>query len=116
MARYRITTHARADIEGLLEVSLEHWGEDGQARYESLIEDGLRTIAGAPMGVATRTRTELGSGIRSMHLRSLRKGRGVKDPVHVIFYRVDEDLVEIVRVLHERTEPARHLPPARKRR
>ena len=33
----------------------------------------------------------------------------VGKPVHVILYRaVEPDLVEIVRVLHERMEPSRH--------
>jgi toxin ParE1/3/4 len=34
----------------------------------------------------------------------------VRKPVHVLFYRVHESgLVEIVRVLHERMEPSRHI-------
>jgi toxin ParE1/3/4 len=34
----------------------------------------------------------------------------VRGPVHVLYYRVVRpDLVEIVRVLHERMEPSRHI-------
>ena len=34
----------------------------------------------------------------------------VRGPVHVLYYRVVRpDLVEIVRVLHERMEPGRHI-------
>jgi len=34
----------------------------------------------------------------------------VGDPVHVIFYRaLSPGLIEIVRVLHERMEPGRHI-------
>jgi toxin ParE1/3/4 len=38
----------------------------------------------------------------------------VRRPVHVIYYRLARDgVIEIVRVLHERMEPSRHLdePP-----
>jgi toxin ParE1/3/4 len=54
-----------------------------------------------------------------MHLRGAR-GRAaeeVRQPVHVIYFRtVAADMIEIIRVLHERMEPARHLrgkPPSK---
>lgn len=34
----------------------------------------------------------------------------VKRPIHVLYYRVaQKGVIEIVRVLHERMEPSRHL-------
>lgn len=37
-------------------------------------------------------------------------GAEVKRPVHVLYYRiVAPGLIEIVRVLHERMEPSRHV-------
>ena len=34
----------------------------------------------------------------------------VRRPVHVLYYRVgDEGVIEIVRVLHEKMDPSRHL-------
>jgi toxin ParE1/3/4 len=34
----------------------------------------------------------------------------VMHPVHVLYYRVDRDgVIEIVRILHERMEPARYV-------
>jgi toxin ParE1/3/4 len=73
----------------------------------------MRKIAAEPEGPATRRREELRPGIRSFHLRHARStdqaGR-VRRPVHVLYYRaVTPDLIEIVRVLHERMEPSRHL-------
>lgn len=61
----------------------------------------------------TRRREDLRPGIRSFHLRHARStdpaGR-VRRPVHVLYYRaVAPGLIEIVRVLHERMEPSRHL-------
>jgi toxin ParE1/3/4 len=51
--------------------------------------------------------------MRSYHLRYVRGGAAtttVRRPVHVLYYRVVErGLIEIVRVLHERMEPSRHI-------
>jgi toxin ParE1/3/4 len=69
-------------------------------------------VAGDPEGPAVRDRSDLAGGVRSLHLRHARtndpeaKGR----PVHILYYRVvRSDLVEIVRVLHERMEPSRYI-------
>jgi len=45
----------------------------------------------------------VGPGFGRRGLR--RKGCGS----HVIFYRIDGDIVRIVRVLHQRMDPSRHL-------
>lgn len=76
----------------------------------------MRKVAAEPEGSAARDRAELRPGIRSFHLRHARRedreGR-VRCPVHVLYYRaVAPDLTEIVRVLHERMEPSRHLVEA----
>jgi plasmid stabilization system protein ParE len=56
---------------------------------------------------------ELLRGIRSFHLRNAGADDPevkVRRPVHALYYRVVRpDLVEIVRVLHERMEPSRHM-------
>jgi toxin ParE1/3/4 len=52
-------------------------------------------------------------GIRSFHIRHARGDdpeAKVGKPVHILYYRVIEPgLIEIVRVLHERMEPSRHV-------
>lgn len=76
----------------------------------------MREIERDPNGPATRGRGELMRGLRSFHMRHVRAeelGPKVKRPVHLLYYRVRmPDLVEIVRVLHERTEPSRHIDEA----
>jgi toxin ParE1/3/4 len=116
MAGFRISAPAGRDLEQILATSLERWGEAGRARYAALLAGALRSIARDPTGSATRERTELSPGVRSMHLRYARGARRVKDPVHVIFYRRDADVVEVVRVLHERMEPTLHFGTRKTRR
>ncbi len=109
MSRLRISAPARDDLEDILATSLERWGVTGRARYAALLAAAMRRIARDPEGSATRDRVELSTGVRSLHIRDARGARGVKDPVHLIFYRVNADVVEVVRVLHERMEPTLHL-------
>jgi toxin ParE1/3/4 len=116
MARFRISGPARADLEHILATSLERWGEAGRARYAALIATAMRSIAGDPKSPTTRDRPELSRGVRSMHMRQARGSRSVKDPVHVIYYRTRDNVVEVVRVLHERMEPTLHIGTRTSRR
>jgi toxin ParE1/3/4 len=120
VARLRISGPARADLAAILSTSLERWGEMGRARYAALLVATMRAIARDPEGPTTRDRRALGPQLRSLHVRHARGRQAPHQPVHVIFFRATESIVEIVRVLHERMEPGRHLPaeraPRRRRR
>jgi toxin ParE1/3/4 len=90
-------------------------GRDARTRYGALLLAAMRRVAENPEGGATSDRGELRPGIRSFHIRHSRhesREAPVANPVHVLFYRVVQtSVVEIVRVLHERMEPARHIGP-----
>jgi toxin ParE1/3/4 len=110
MARVRLSGPAEVDLGNILATSLERWGVAGRTRYAALFAAAIRAIAARPTGPTTRARDELLPGIRSFHVRHVRGDQGVKAPVHVIYYRQSRsDLIEIVRVLHERMDPGRHL-------
>ena len=86
-------------------------GAEGQLRYAAVLAAAMRQVAAEPDGPLTRKRPDLRSGIRSFHVRHARRSEGAKvRPVHVLYYRVaKEGVIEIIRVLHERMEPGRHL-------
>jgi toxin ParE1/3/4 len=113
MARFRLSRLAEADLAHILATSEERWGMDGRLRYAAIIATAMRKVAAEPTGPVTRDRAELSTGIRSLHVRHARgrvREAKVRQPVHVFYYRaVAPGLVEIVRVLHERMEPSRHL-------
>jgi toxin ParE1/3/4 len=111
MATFRLSSPARADLEAILRASQERWGDDGRDRYARLISNGMRMVAEDPEAPTTRARNELFEGIRSLHVRHARTHGDVRAPVHVVFYRKSGDVIEIVRVLHERVDPSRHIEP-----
>jgi toxin ParE1/3/4 len=113
MARFRLARPAQVDLVNILSTSAERWGAEGRQRYADVLIAAMRQVAAEPHGPLTRKRPDLRSGIRSFHVRYSRRsveGGTVRKPVHVLYYRVaEEGVIEIVRVLHERMEPRRHL-------
>jgi toxin ParE1/3/4 len=113
MARFRLSRLAQADLARILATSAERWGIEGRRRYAAMLAAAMRKAAADPEGPTTRARAELAPRLRSLHLQYARaeasKAR-VRRPVHVLYYQViAPGLIEIVRVLHERMDPDRHL-------
>lgn len=115
MARYRLSDPAKADISSILRTSESRFGIEARLRYRGLLAEAFRRIANDPTDPVTADRSQLVVGLRSLHLRHARKDSQearVAAPSHLVYYRaLTPGLVEIVRVLHERMEPARHLVP-----
>jgi toxin ParE1/3/4 len=119
VARFRVSRLAQSDLVRILAASESRWGPEGRHRYAALIEAAMRQVADEPEGAATRDRNALRSGTRSLHLRYVRAGSSeakVKNPVHILYYRsVHPELVEIIRMLHERMDPSRHIGAMRQK-
>ena len=113
MARFRLARPAQIDLANILATSAERWGAEGRQRYAAVLAAAMRQVADQPEGPLTKKRPGLRSGIRSFHVRYTRRSAEearVRRPVHVLYYRVaQEGVIEIVRVLHDRMEPSRHL-------
>jgi toxin ParE1/3/4 len=112
-ARFRLSHPARADLGHILATSEGRWGIEGRRRYAAILAAAMRKVAADPEGPMTRDRSDLSPRVRSIHLRHARShgsAATVKAPVHILYYRVVRpDLVEIVRILHERMEPGQHV-------
>lgn len=114
MTTFRLARAARRDIELILADSDRTWGAEARHRYAALLIAAIRYVASDPDGRLTRDRSDLRPGIRSFHTRHVHRSPNVavKKPVHVLIYRRSgPERIEIVRVLHERMDTARHLEP-----
>lgn len=113
MARYRLSAPAKADIAAILRTNEERHGKQARIRYRARLTAAMRRVAADPRGHSTADRTELFPGIRSFHIRHSRdesREAPVANPAHAIYYRVlQPGVVEVVRVLHDRMEPGRHI-------
>lgn len=116
MARFRLARPAQVDVTNILAASVARWGVEARHRYASILATAMRAIAAEPDGPLTRVRADLFPGLRSFHVRYAAAGdpkAKVRQPVHVIYYRVaGPGVIEILRVLHERMDPSRHVDPS----
>ena len=116
MPQYRISNAARADIVDILRLSQAQFAEQAPQRYQSLIIAALQSIAGTTYRIGSYDRDELAPGLRSYHLIYSRQQAThphgtVKSPRHIVFYRVaNDDVIEVVRLLHDAMEVQLHLP------
>lgn len=113
MARFRLSRLAEDDLAHILAETGQRWGAEARRRYAAILAAAMRKAAAEPQGQTTRERADLLPGICSFHIRHARgkeaKGK-VRQPVHILYYRaIAPGLIEIVRVLHERMEPRRHV-------
>jgi toxin ParE1/3/4 len=96
MAGFRLTKAAKRDLMEIARYTLERWGDEQRVRYLTQLDERFRWIAKHPrLGVDS-------AAIKPGYWRC-HEGR------HVIFYRIASKGVEIVRVLHERMLPTRHV-------
>lgn len=109
---YRYTGRADSDIEGILRYTDGRFGRAQRQRYAALIDRAASMIAADPMRRGSRPSDALPPGVRSFHIELAARRRGAA--AHVLYYvqaRLDDerDGIVILRVLHERMDPARHL-------
>lgn len=113
MSQYRISDAARTDI---LRRSQTQFGNQARQRYQALILAALQAIASTPYRIGSHERNELAPGLRSYHLvysrQQAKHPHGtVKSPRHVVFYRVaNDEVIEVVRLLHDAMDVQLHLP------
>ena len=91
-----IAPAAKADLKEIYQAGLRQWGQAQSDSYQENLKGHFWSLTEQPlMGVG---RPELLPGARSLPIES-----------HTLFYRVTTDTVEIIRVLHGRQDPQRHL-------
>jgi len=88
---YSISKKAVSDLEEIWLYTVEHWSVEQADRYYNLIFDEIAYIC---------KNEDAGKSIEH-----IRKGyRAAKVKSHLIFYKISNDVIEIVRILHERMD------------
>ncbi|WP_103063423.1 type II toxin-antitoxin system RelE/ParE family toxin [Actinomyces qiguomingii] len=96
MSIYRLTPAARRDLSAIWDYTEERWGPLQAETYVRKLQAGLERLADDPR--RGHARDEVRPGFLSYPV-----GR------HVIFYMEQADGVDVIRVLPQRVDPARHL-------
>ena len=103
---------ASQDIRDILRWSEEQFGKAAALRYEALIVQAVRDIEADPARPGVSQRPGLPPEIRLYHLAFSRErtdGGVVKTPRHFLAFRAVASRLQIVRILHDSRDLARHL-------
>jgi len=98
MTGYRLTPAAQRDLSSIWDYTAERWDVDQAETYIGEIRAAVERVAEDPR--RGRTRDEVREDYSSYSIVS-----------HVLFYRVNDaaEIVDIIRILHQRMDPGRHL-------
>lgn len=112
---FPVTLASSADLDFLdiTDWSIEHFGTAAADRYEALIGQAMTDLGDDPSRPGAKHRPELPQEIFVYHLTNSRErvaGDPVKTPRHFIVYRIATGRVEVLRILHDSRDLARHLP------
>jgi toxin ParE1/3/4 len=88
---YRLSKKALADLESIWLYTYKNWSVNQADRYYELIINEIKFIAQHPE-----------SGRNMSHVREGYRSSKVKS--HLIFYRIQDEHVEVIRILHEKMD------------
>jgi len=91
-----IAPAAKNDLKDIYQYGLRQWGQAQSESYLTIIKNQFWLLTQQPL-MGTE-RSELLPDTRSIPIES-----------HTLFYRVTANRVEIIRILHGRQDPQRHL-------
>lgn len=96
MRRYRLTPAAVQDLSSIWDYTEQRWDVRQAETYLSEIRAAIERIAESP---------DRGRVCDNIRLGYRRYAIGS----HLVFYVVNQGGVDVVRILHQRMDPARHL-------
>ena len=107
--RVRLAPAAISDIQGILQWTAARFGEAQARVYASILNHAIEALEAGPHTSGAKARDDIAEGLMSLYVgRQGRKGR------HLVFHRIGSPerppTVEVLRLLHDSMDPARHSP------
>ena len=96
MPEYRLTPAAEGDLESIWTYTVRQWGVEQADRYIDILSAAFAELADAPKSAPTCD-----------HIRPGYRRRSVEH--HMVYFRVTNYGIAVVRILHERMDAPRHL-------
>ena len=96
MRGYVLSPYAQADVEEIWEYSVAQWGIDQAELYIRDLKAALESLVADPR--RGRSCDDIRAGYYRYAVGS-----------HIVFYRLSDDVLDVVRILHQRMDFSRHL-------
>jgi len=93
---FKLTLSALEDVENIARYTLENWNAAQGEKYLDKLDAGFQQLAENPK--LGRYHDELKKGVYSFPIGS-----------HLAFYRIQENHIEILAILHKSMDAQRHL-------
>lgn len=107
--RIRLSGAAETDFKNILAWSVDEFGEAQARRYGETLSFALEALTEGPDVAGSRKREDITEGLMTLHVA--RKRRNAR---HILLYRIGRDAesctVDILRILHDSMDLARHVP------
>jgi len=97
MFLYELSQDADDDLVSIFDYTSEQFGNEQAIKYLTLLDDVFQNLCNNPF--SGRNRNEIAEGIRSIVYVS-----------HIVFYKLIEEKILIVRVLHSSRDVSRYFP------
>ena len=95
---YKLTINAEEDFENILRYTYQEWGRKQAQKYHLQMKTALATIGEDPEALFSRTRNDIFPGCRTFSFGK-----------HRLAYYVAEDVVIVLRILHEKMDIDKNL-------
>jgi len=93
-AKYRISETAIEDLEGIWEYTFFNWSKEQADRYHNLIMNEIEFISqNSSFGKFGKPMNHIKEGYLVSYVKS-----------HMIFFKRNEGIVEIIRILHQKMD------------
>ena len=104
----RLAIRAEQDFFEIVRWTADSFGPQQAAVYAETLSLAIGDLAKGPDILGAKRRDEIGHGILTLHVaRQGRKGR------HFVVFRISNaTTIDVLRLLHDSMDLARHLPPS----
>ena len=96
MAEYRLTPAAERDLESIWTYTVQRWGVEQASRYTDFLTEAFEELTLSPETAPACDNIRLGYRRRNVER-------------HVIYFRMTDYGIAVVRILHDRMDASRHL-------
>jgi toxin ParE1/3/4 len=98
MRKLHLSPASAEDLENILQFTLDSWGEKQFEIYLSYFQEAFSAIQEDPKCLSSQRRDEI-----------FKKCRSIRSGHHIVFYRLRNKNIEIIRILHEKMDFSRHI-------
>jgi toxin ParE1/3/4 len=105
--RVRLSQSAEADFSQIVAWTATHFGDVQAQKYAEVLTLAITALHEGPDVIGAKTRDDIGHELKSLHVARM----GRKGSHFVVFRAATKNTIDVLRVLHESMDLARHLPP-----